>query len=94
MTSHSSHATEVTLTNPTGLHARPGVKFTKLAKTFDAEITCKAMPDGDPFNAKSINQTMKAKAKQGTVLLIEATGPDAKEATSALADLVRSGFSD
>ena len=85
---------EVTLTNPTGLHARPGVKFTKLAKTFDADITCRALPDGAPFDAKSINKVMKAKAKQGQVLRIEATGPEAQGAVNALAGLVRSGFPD
>ena len=30
--------TEVLITHPTGLHARPAVKLTKLAKTFPAEI--------------------------------------------------------
>lgn len=85
---------EVTLTNPTGLHARPGVKFTKLAKTFGSEVTCKVMPDGEPFNGKSINKVMKARAKQGQVLRIEATGPDAQDAVDALAALVEAGFPD
>lgn len=96
MTDGGSASEEVTLTNPTGLHARPGVKFTKLAKSFDAEteITCRVLPDGEPFDAKSINKVMKAKARQGATLRIEASGPDAKAAAEALAELVRSGFPD
>ena len=39
--------TEVVITHPTGLHARPAVKFTKLAKTFAAEIRLRGVPDGD-----------------------------------------------
>lgn len=89
-----SFAEEVTLTNPTGLHARPGVKFTKLAKTFGAATACRVLPDGEPFDAKSINKVMKAKAKQGATLRIEASGPDAEAAVAALAELVRSGFPD
>ena len=36
--------TEVVITHPTGLHARPAVKFTKLAKTFPAEIRLRRAP--------------------------------------------------
>ena len=36
----------VVITNPTGLHARPAVKLTKLAKTFPAAIRVRGAPDG------------------------------------------------
>ncbi len=37
MTSGKAEAS-VLMTNPTGLHARPAVKFSKLAKTFRASV--------------------------------------------------------
>ena len=47
----------IEVTNPTGLHTRPGNQFVKLAKQFEAEITvCK----GDKcFSAKSLLKLMK-----------------------------------
>ena len=44
----------VVLTHDIGLHARPSVKLTKLAKAFEATITVAAHPDGPWVDAKSI----------------------------------------
>ncbi len=80
------------IVDPTGLHARPAVKLTKLAKGFDAAIRMRAGTDGDWINAKSPNRVMKLKARSGEELQFEAEGADAAQAISALVGLVESNF--
>ncbi len=87
-------AAEVLLVNEAGLHARPAVKFTKLAKRHAAAISLQVLPDGEPCDAKSINRVMRAKARCGQRLRIVADGADAQDAVSALRELIESGFAD
>lgn len=83
----------VTIDHPTGLHARPAIKFTKLAKTFsEADIKLRGAPDGDWVDAKSIVKVMGLKLACGTVLEIEATGGQADAALEALRGLVENNF--
>jgi phosphocarrier protein HPr len=77
--------------DPTGLHARPAVKLTKLAKRFTAEVRVRAGA-GDWVNAKSPNRVMKLKARSGETVAFEAEGPDAADAVSALVALVERNF--
>jgi phosphocarrier protein len=76
----TAHTAAVPITNPTGLHARPAVKLTKLAKTFDA------LPI-----SKSVVRVMALKAPCGAVLHIRADTP---AAVAALAALVQRDFDD
>ena len=80
----------VTIVDPTGLHARPAVKLTKLAKSFDAAVEIRAGSDGMWINAKSPNAVMKLKAKFGEVLEIRADGADEATAVAALVALMES----
>ncbi|RUW62638.1 HPr family phosphocarrier protein [Mesorhizobium sp. M7A.F.Ca.US.008.03.1.1] len=89
--SASAEAT-VVITHDVGLHARPSVKFTKLAKTFAAEVEIALAANGPWFDAKSIVKVMAAKAPKGTVLHIRASGDGANDAVDALVELVRRGF--
>jgi phosphocarrier protein len=82
----------VTITHEVGLHARPSVKLTKLAKTFPAHVELALSADGPWIDAKSIVKVMAAKAPKGTVLHLKASGPSAKEALSALVALVERDF--
>ena len=82
----------VLITHEVGLHARPSVKFTKLAKTFAAEVEIALAANGPWFDAKSIVKVMAAKAPKGTVLHIRASGDDADDAVDALVELVRRDF--
>jgi phosphocarrier protein HPr len=84
--------TTVLITNEVGLHARPSVKFTKLAKTFAAEVEVALAADGPWFDAKSIVKMMAAKAPKGTVLHLRARGEAAAAAVAALAALVERNF--
>jgi phosphocarrier protein len=83
---------EVEITHPTGLHARPAVKLTKLAKSFPAAIRLRKAPDGDWVDAKSVVKVMGLKFRTGTMIELEAEGEGAAAAVAELADLVRRGF--
>jgi phosphocarrier protein HPr len=80
------------LTNAIGLHARPSVKLTKLAKTFASKIELATAPDAPWVDAKSIVKIMAVKAGKGATLYFRARGPDASEALAALRDLVAENF--
>jgi phosphocarrier protein len=80
------------LTNSIGLHARPSVKLTKLAKTFASQIEVAPGEDGPWVDAKSIVKVMAVKAASGTILHFRAKGPDAPAALAALRDLVALNF--
>jgi phosphocarrier protein HPr len=78
--------------DPTGLHARPAVKLTKLAKTFEATVEIRADDGVVWINAKSPNAVMKMKVAYGAPLHIRATGDDAETAVSAIVALVKRDF--
>lgn len=80
----------VEITNEYGLHLGPAAKFVKLAGRFQSEI--RVHHNGKDINGKSILDLTLLAAETGTVLLLEARGPDAEEAVDALARLVVSQF--
>jgi len=80
------------LINAVGLHARPSVKLTQLAKTFDCRVEIALSADGPWVDAKSPVKVMRVKAPRGSVLHVRASGKGARAAASALVHLVRGGF--
>ncbi len=88
----ASAQASVLITHEVGLHARPSVKFTKLAKTFPAKIEMALSAEGPWFDAKSIVKVMAAKAPKGTVLHLRASGESADEVVAALVGLVERDF--
>lgn len=82
--------TLVTIQNQLGLHARPAMAFVDLANRFQSEI--QVSKGAQTVDGKSIMQMMMLAATQGTKLEIHATGTDAQQATSELADLVNRKF--
>jgi phosphocarrier protein len=82
----------VLMTHAVGLHARPSVKLTKLAKTFASHVELALTKDGPWIDAKSIVKVMATKAAKDTVLYFRAEGEDAKDAVDALVALVESDF--
>jgi phosphocarrier protein len=80
----------VEIVNTHGLHMRPAAKFVKLASSFESEIsvTHQAMR----VNGKSILDMASLAAECGSMLDLEARGPDAGAAIDALAGLVSAGF--
>ena len=85
---------QATVQDPTGLHARPAVKLTKLSKSFEARVEIRAGTEGAWVNAKSPNAVMKLKVAHGEVLSIRAQGEQADAAVDALAGLVERDFND
>jgi phosphocarrier protein HPr len=82
----------IEITHEVGLHARPSVKFTKLAKSFPATVEMALAAGGPWIDAKSIVKVMAAKAPKGTTLHLRAAGEGAGDAVAALVDLVRRDF--
>ena len=81
-------AADAMLTNAVGLHARPSVKLTQLAKSFRANVEFALAPDGPWTDAKSPVQVMRVKAGKGSTLHLRAEGEDAQAAVAALVGLV------
>jgi phosphocarrier protein len=80
------------LTNMVGLHARPSVKLTLLAKRFVARIEVATSAAGPWTDAKSPVKIMRVKASRGEVLHFKASGEDAPAALAALVDIVARKF--
>jgi phosphocarrier protein HPr len=89
---NATHRVSVPLTNDVGLHARPSVKLTQLAKRFDAEIEFALAATGPWVDAKSPVKVMRFKAAKGETLHFRASGSDASEALAAIVALVERGF--
>jgi phosphocarrier protein HPr len=82
----------VVLTHREGLHARPSLALTKLAKKFPSQIHIGATAAGPWIDAKSIAKVMKMKAPKDTVLYFEAAGDGAGDAVRALIELIEKDF--
>ena len=80
------------LVNAVGLHARPSVKLTQLAKSFSAAVSLATSSDGPWVDAKSPVKIMRVKAPKGTILYFQALGDDGAAAVAALTDLVNRRF--
>lgn len=80
------------LTHAGGLHARPAIKLTQLAKRFDSAVWVALSEHGPWTDAKSIARVMAMKTPHMATLHFIAEGDDADEAASALSRLVESDF--
>ena len=84
---------QVTVVNPTGLHARPASDFVTLAKTFSSKIMIRDLNSDEPaVNAKSIVMLLSLGLAQGAQAELSAEGEDAQRAVEELAALISSGF--
>lgn len=84
------HASQVTIVNRYGLHARPAAEFVKLANRFGADVWIRK--DETEVSGKSIMGVMMLAAECGSTVHIRAAGDDAREAVDALVGLVQSRF--
>ncbi len=80
------------LTNTIGLHARPSVKLTQLAKSFASNVELALHREGPWVDAKSPVKIMRVKAPKGAVLYFRARGADARDAIASLIALVDRRF--
>lgn len=81
---------QVEIVNALGFHLRPADKFVRVAYPFSSEI--KVEVRGRVCNGKSILDLMTLAAECGTLIDLEARGPDAEAALAALAGLVAARF--
>ena len=84
----------VTLVHAVGMHARPAVKLTKLAKRFRSKIVVRVAGTADWIDAKSVAKVMAMRAPCDSIIEFVATGADAGAAIGALKALIASDFSD
>ncbi len=84
---------EVTVVNPTGLHARPAAEFCKIASQFNSEIRIERLTDTPKEgNAKSVITIMSMGLSKDTPVAISAEGADEVAAVDELVALIQSGF--
>ena len=76
----------VTMTNPTGLHTRPGGVFVAKAKEF--ESTVEVENEGKKVNGKSLLKLLSIGIKNGSEVTVHAEGPDADEVVEVLGELL------
>jgi phosphocarrier protein HPr len=81
---------EVEVVNALGLHARPSARLTALAGRFHSDIWISR--GSRRVNAKSIMGVMMLAAARGSVLKLEADGPDEADAVEAVRALIADGF--
>jgi phosphocarrier protein HPr len=80
------------LIHSVGMHARPAVKLTKLAKRFSSEIGVRVAGAADWIDAKSVASVVAMRAARDSIIEFEATGADAEAAVAALVLLVEQDF--
>ena len=80
----------VTVTNPTGLHARPAAMFVKEAQKYQSALTLEK--DGKTANGRSMIAVMSLGAGAGSTVTLSREGEDEQEALKALVALIESGF--
>ena len=81
-----------TICNQRGLHARASARFVKMAALYDADV--RVRKNGTEVSGRSIMGLMMLAAAPGAVVELSASGPQAAEAVSALADLIECKFNE
>ncbi len=77
----------IVITNPTGLHTRPGTEFVRLAKGFSSTVTIRK---GDKSaNAKSLVKLLQIGVSQGDSITLECDGDDGVDALEKLQQFIQ-----
>lgn len=92
--SRSRARSRALLTHEGGLHARPAIRLTQLAKRFRSKIWIALADEGQWIDGKSIARVMAMKTPAMATLHFAAEGDDADDAVNALAALVENDFAD
>jgi phosphocarrier protein HPr len=80
----------VTVVNQLGMHARAAAKFVHMASKYTSDV--RVSRHGREMDGKSIMGILLLAAARGSSLTISANGADERDAVTALAGLVDSGF--
>jgi phosphocarrier protein HPr len=82
----------VQLVHEVGMHARPAVKLTKLAKRFTSRISVRVAGTGDWIDAKSVAKVVAMRAARDSIVEFKASGADGQAAIAALVALIAQDF--
>ena len=80
----------VSLSNPEGLHARPGALFTMTASSFECSV--QVTKNGKSVNGKSVISLISLDCRVGEQITIVTDGPDEVEALQRLVALITADF--
>ena len=83
---------KVALPNKHGMHARPAHLFVQTANAYASKLQVWREGADDRVDGKSIMGIMMLAAECGSVLCLEAVGPDADAQVRALVELIQAGF--
>ena len=92
MTTPETVSREVVVGIEQGLHARPADLVAREARTWQSRIELVA--ERQRADGKSILDLLTLAAESGTRLVVEATGPDAREAVEAIGRLFDRNFTE
>ncbi len=84
--------TQLEVTNPKGIHARPSALIVQATKTFRSRILFECR--GETVDATDIMEVLSLGAACGDVLGITIDGPDEQDALTRLQDIFALNFND
>lgn len=73
---------EITIRNPSGIHARPAAKLVKLAEQFESDLTISY--DTVECDPKSIFSLLSADLHPGLTVAVRGSGADEKKAVDSI----------
>ena len=83
---------EVTITNNSGLHARPATFFIQKANTYRSGVW--VVKDDRKVSAKSLLGVLSIGIAKGMTITLLADGDDEEAAINGLVELIETGFND
>jgi phosphocarrier protein HPr len=83
---HAIKTRQVSVASSLGLHARLAAQIVVLASTFRSNVSLAF--EGRTANARNVIAVMLLAASVGSMIRIEASGPDEAEALDALSSLI------
>lgn len=78
----------VVLTDPAGLHARPAAAVVRAVGGLDATVRLAVPSRAAPAPAGSLSALLRLSAPTGTEVVVEASGPDAAQAATRVAEVL------
>ncbi len=79
---------KVTVTNETGLHARPAAALVQFVKNIPGDV--ELVKDGKVANAKSIFNVMSLGISKGTEIVVRVVGENEEEYVDRVVDFITS----
>ncbi len=81
---------EITITNASGLHARPAANVMKTAKRYQSDI--RIIKDGRSGNAKSLVEILNLDISRGDTVTLTCQGEDEEDALDGVKSMMENDF--